>query len=135
MYELTCTFSRPLSGCNAIRIGLIEEDKKETQGIYGILYFDSYPGEGAINAIRGEALNSSKLNAKLTVIKFRFCIETKQIFMFDESKNNIIQGDANSLKLDGRYRFGVFFNTPGDNYGVTVSNFKSSKDRTGIDKF
>jgi len=59
MYKLTCTFSRPLSGCDAIRIGLIEEDKIETQGIYGILYFDSYPEEGAVNAIKGYPLNSS----------------------------------------------------------------------------
>ena len=57
------------------------------------------------------------------------------MFMFDESRSNIVRGDTTSLKHDERYRFGVYFYTPGSNYGVTVSNVKAYKYRGGIDQF
>jgi len=57
------------------------------------------------------------------------------MFMFDESRSNIVRGDTTSLKHDERYRFGVYFYTPGSNYGVTVSNVKACKYRGGIDQF
>ena len=58
------------------------------------------------------------------------------MFMFDESRSNILKADATSLKPDAKYRFGVCVYSPGStNWGVTVSNIRSFKDRTGIDKF
>jgi len=57
------------------------------------------------------------------------------MFMFDESRSNIVKGDATSLKPDARYRFGVGIYTPGSNYGVSVSNVKAYKDRGGIEQF
>jgi len=85
--------------------------------------------------MRGVCLNSSPLNSTLTSIKLRFCIEGKQMFMFDESRSNIVKGDATSLKPDARYRFAVYFYSPGSNYGVSVSNVKAYKDRGGIEQF
>jgi len=57
------------------------------------------------------------------------------MFMFDESRSNIVKGDATSLKPDARYRFAVYFYSPGSNYGVSVSNVKAYKDRGGIEQF
>jgi len=87
--------------------------------------------------IRGVSLKSSPLNSTLTSIKMRFCIESKQMFMFDESRLNILKGDATSLKPEAKYRFGVYIYSPGNggNWGVTVSNVKVYKDRGGVDKF
>ena len=57
------------------------------------------------------------------------------MFIFDESRSNILKGDTTSLKTDARYRFAVFIYSPGNNYGVTVSNVKVYKNRGGIDQF
>ena len=58
------------------------------------------------------------------------------MFIFDESRSNILKGDTTSLKTDARYRFGVNFNGPsGDNWEVTVSNVKAYKYRRVIDQF
>jgi len=58
------------------------------------------------------------------------------MFMFDESRSNIVKGDAISLKPDARYRFAVGIYSPGGgNWGVTVSNVKAYKDRGGVDMF
>jgi len=85
--------------------------------------------------VRGVLLNSSPLNSALTSIKLRFCIGDRQMFIFDESRSNIVKGDTTSLKPDTRYRFAVYFHGPGDNYEVIVSNVKVCKIRAGIDQF
>ena len=67
----------------------------------------------------------------------RFCIESQQIFIFDASRSNIVKADATSLKPNTTYRLAVGILSPsnGGNWGVTVSNIRAFKDRSGIDKF
>ena len=58
------------------------------------------------------------------------------MFILDESGSNIVKGDAASLKADGRYRFGVRIESPGNggNWGMTVSSMRAFRDRSEIDK-
>ena len=89
MYEITCQFNRPLNRCSLIRIGLIQEqhihskapgDNNDINTV-----FDSC-GTGADTIIKGVELNSSPLCLRLSAIRFRFCISTQQLYIFDESR-------------------------------------------------
>ena len=136
-YELTCRFNRPFN-CNNIRIGLIPEDKIHSNYLgnnndINTVFISC--NTGAKTIIKGQELSKSPLNSTLTSIQFRFCIQSQQLFIFDESKANIVKADPTQINSTGKYRFGVCFSAPGADYSVTVCNVKASKSQEGIDRF
>ena len=138
MYEVTCSFNKSFGSGAGVMIGFIEEADIHTKYVgennsINTIYFHN--GTGASTIIRGSQLSASPLKETLTSIRFRFCIQSQELFIFDESKTNIVKADPTQIKITGKYKFGVFFNCPGDDYSVTVCNVKAFKNREGIDRF
>ena len=140
MYEITCKFNRPLNNCSNIRIGLIQEQHIHSSYLGNNndsnAIFMSYSGYSSANTqIRGVKFHSSPLCSTLSSIRFRFCISAQKLYIFDESRQNIVKANPSQIYTTAKYRFGVMFSTPGDNYSVTMCNVRVFKDVTGIDNF
>ena len=46
---------------------------------------------------------------------------SQEIYFADSSHNNITKGEANLIKKNSKYRFGMSFHTSGD-YSIAISN-------------
>jgi len=69
-------------------------------------------------------LNSEPVNSVLRVVHIRFCIATQSFFIADQMHNNINKSRPKFFNKDAKYRFGVFFSNPGDDYSCCISDVK-----------
>ena len=85
--------------------------------------------------VKGELLNSGGVGSVLTVVHMRFCIGTQSFFFADQTHTNINKSRPNYFNKDGRYRFGVYFENPGDDYWCCISDVRVYSDQRLVDQF
>ena len=99
--------------------------------------FSSYSsaGYGAKQIIKGQLLNFAPVNATYTTMLIRFCVETQTFIVADEALQNINMVEKTRINKDTKYKFGISFNYPGDDYSCLFWDVTTYTDQTLVDKF
>jgi len=139
VYSVKCSFNKPLNGVKHVMVGLIPEDKINSNGIGYENYhncFRSDPPYGPTEIIRGQLLNSDALKSIVTAILFRFCIATQTSLLSDPTLQNISKIDKDKINPNTKYRFGInYCYQVGNEYSCLFSDVMTSVDQSSADKF
>ena len=80
-------------------------------------------------------MNSAPVNSDLRVVHMRFCIGTQSFFIADQTHTNINKSRPKHFNKDTKYRFGVYFCNPGDDYSCCISDVRVYSDQRIVDSF
>lgn len=87
VYSLTCTFNKPIFNQQYILIGLIPENKIDTDFVGYPNHYINFNSASATcsnyDSVKGKILNQSPVCNTLTNIHFRFCIQTQSFYFAD----------------------------------------------------
>ena len=83
LYQFKCTLLQPLNGCKGLSIGL---NDPVLQQKVKFNYFDSFPGNGELNIVKGGLLNEAPLNQQVKAINFNVFLGQSIFAILDESE-------------------------------------------------
>ncbi|EAR89050.2 von willebrand factor type A domain protein (macronuclear) [Tetrahymena thermophila SB210] len=122
-YIFRCKVSKYLN-CSGIIFGIMKTKFIHSQELYSenCCFYSNSNGFGLNKIIQGKNLN--EVRDQINFVEIRVNVQTRKVLFMDYPHyKNINQMNEENMLVNTDYSFGVYFNTPGDDYQVEIESY------------